>query len=114
MEAMALRGVDEDQIDKIILDFENHLNRYQDVIRAGESGFESTTSIAEREDRELRKLEEELLAPASSAAEKESDETRPEEAEEKAGAVEEDAGGETGEAAAGEEEEEEDREVMLE
>jgi hypothetical protein len=60
MEAMALRGVDEAQIDKIIMDFEDHLGRYMDVVTAGEAGFEASSSISEREDRELAKLEREL------------------------------------------------------
>jgi hypothetical protein len=97
MEAMALRGVDEEQIDKIILDFESHLGRYQDVIRAGESGFESTTNIAEREDRDLEALEREILGKekVASAEEKPAKEEAAIEPEE-------------------EEEEEEDREVMME
>ncbi len=60
IEAMSLRGVDENQIDKIILDFETHLSRYQDVVRAGETGFESTTNIARREDMDLAELEKEI------------------------------------------------------
>ena len=61
MEAMALRGVDEKQIDDIIMEFEDHVNQYMNVVTAGEAGFEASTSISEREDRELAKIEKELV-----------------------------------------------------
>jgi hypothetical protein len=61
MEAMALRGVDEKQIDKIIMEFEDQVGAYMDVVRAGEAGFEASTSIAEKEDRALAALEKELI-----------------------------------------------------
>ena len=61
MEAMALRGVDEKQIDKIILEFEEQVVAFMDVVHTGEAGFEGATSIAEREDKELAALEKELL-----------------------------------------------------
>ncbi|GEM_PF-3031957 len=66
MEAMALRGVDEKQIDRIIMEFEDHVGKYMDVVHAGEAGFEATTSIAEREDKELAKIERELLGEKAS------------------------------------------------
>ncbi|MHC4597942.1 MAG: hypothetical protein ACYS47_02950 [Planctomycetota bacterium] len=62
MEAMALRGVDEKQIDKIIMEFEEQVGEYMEVVHAGEAGFEGATSIAEREDKQLAALEKELLA----------------------------------------------------
>ena len=61
MEAMALRGVDENQIDRIIMEFEDHVSKYMDVVTAGEAGFEAATSISEREDRALAALEKELI-----------------------------------------------------
>ena len=67
MEAMALRGVDEKQIDDIIMEFEDQVQKYMDVVTAGEAGFEGSTSISEREDRELAKLEKEIVGEKAAA-----------------------------------------------
>jgi carbon monoxide dehydrogenase subunit G len=67
MEAMALRGVDEKQIDDIIMEFEEQVAKYMDVVTAGEAGFEGATSISEREDRELARLEKEIVGETAPA-----------------------------------------------
>ena len=56
-----LFGMDEEQIDKIIMEFEEQVGSYMDVVHAGEAGFEGSTSIAERENKEPAALEKELL-----------------------------------------------------
>ena len=98
MEAMALRGVDEKQIDDIIMEFEDHVQKYMDVVTAGEAGFEGSTSITEREDRELARLEKEIVGEKAPSTEAETEspaaeepapepEEEPEEEEEEGGVM---------------------------
>lgn len=71
MEAMALRGVDEAQIDRIIMEFEDQVSKYMDVVHAGEAGFEASTNIADREDKDLARLEREIMGVEGAARDKE-------------------------------------------
>ena len=78
MEAMALRGVDEAQIDRIIMEFEDHVSKYMDVVHAGEAGFEASTTITDREDRDLARLEREILGLEDAKKENEDEDAQPE------------------------------------
>ncbi|MCU0722601.1 MAG: hypothetical protein MUC63_03105 [Planctomycetes bacterium] len=71
MEAMALRGVDEPTIDRIIMEFEDQVGKYMDVVNAGEAGFEGASNLSERHDKELDRLERELLGGEGPARERE-------------------------------------------
>jgi hypothetical protein len=62
VEAMKLRGVDEGKIDQIVMDFEEKLEQYGDVMNAAEAHEGRTSTASAREERELRELESEILS----------------------------------------------------
>ena len=59
MEAMSLAGVDEEQIDDIILDFESHFEEYTETVAAGETAVEHEP-LKGTSDEELAELEAEI------------------------------------------------------
>jgi hypothetical protein len=59
MEAMSLAGVDEEQIDDIILDFESHFEEYTETVAAGETAVEQE-AVKGTSDEELAELEAEI------------------------------------------------------
>jgi hypothetical protein len=59
MEAMSLAGVDEEQIDDIILDFESHFEEYTETVAAGETVVEHE-AMKSTSDEELADLEAEI------------------------------------------------------
>ena len=69
MEAMALRGVDEPTIDRIIMEFEDQMGKYMDVVHAGEAGFEGDPTLEDRPDKDLDRLEKEILGGEAAAPE---------------------------------------------
>ncbi|HVY61711.1 MAG TPA: hypothetical protein VHF22_08660 [Planctomycetota bacterium] len=69
MEAMKLGGVDEQQIDRIVMEFEEKLERYGDIMNAAEVHDGKATSYSAKEDRELKALESEILGKRPDAAE---------------------------------------------
>jgi hypothetical protein len=69
MEAMALRGVDEPTIDRIIMEFEDQMGKYMDVVHAGEAGFEGDSTLGDRPDKELERLEKEIVGGEAAAPE---------------------------------------------
>lgn len=78
MEAMKLGGVDEARIDQIVMEFEEKLEKYGDVMNAADAHEGRTATASAREDRELRDLEAEILRKGERPA------TEPGEAELKA------------------------------
>jgi hypothetical protein len=60
MEAMNLAGVDEEQIDDIILDFESHFEEYTETVSAAESASAEREPFKSASDSELAELEEEI------------------------------------------------------
>jgi hypothetical protein len=60
MEAMKLGGVDESRIDQIVMDFEEKLEKYADIMNAAEAHEAKSTVVSAREERELRDLEDEI------------------------------------------------------
>ncbi|RME74432.1 MAG: hypothetical protein D6785_15885 [Planctomycetota bacterium] len=61
MEAMALKGVDEKDIDKIIVDFQTNLERYMDSVVAAEAAEEYVVDLGDKERAELEALEKEIV-----------------------------------------------------
>jgi len=60
MEAMNLAGVDEEQIDDIILDFESHFEEYTETVAAAESASGEREPFKSASDSELAQLEAEI------------------------------------------------------
>ena len=63
VESMEMRGVGEEQIDSILLEFESQLDDYSDVLQTGEIEGRSVASMELPADRELESLEKEILSP---------------------------------------------------
>lgn len=61
MEAMALKGVEEKEIDTIVVEFQTNFEKYMDSVVAAEAAEQYTHSLSPEENVELKKLEEELL-----------------------------------------------------
>ena len=64
MEAMQLRGVEESEIDEILLEFEGNFEKYTNTMLAGELAAESQSIMTSQEELELKKMEEEIMAGA--------------------------------------------------
>jgi len=60
MEAMSLAGVDEAQIDDIILDFETHFEEYSETVAAGEGAASESEPFKAASSEELSELESEI------------------------------------------------------
>jgi hypothetical protein len=60
VEAMSLAGVDEAQIDDIILDFETHFEQYTETVAAGEAAITAKDTLKSASDNELAELESEI------------------------------------------------------
>jgi len=71
MEAMKLKGVDEEHIDRILAEFEESLERYRETVGAAELVEGSLRATSAKEERELAQLEAEIMgkAPEGPAAE---------------------------------------------
>ncbi len=67
-EAMSLAGVDEAQIDDILLDFETNLEDYKETMAAGEGAAEAREPLTTASDEELVKLEAEIKGEAEPEA----------------------------------------------
>lgn len=68
MEAMKLGGVDESKIDQIVMDFEEKLEKYHDVMNAAEAHEGKAHVVSAREDRDLRALEQEIVGTKEATA----------------------------------------------
>jgi hypothetical protein len=64
VEAMSLAGVDEAQIDDIILDFETHFEQYTETVAAGEAATAARETLKSASDNELAELESEIRGEA--------------------------------------------------
>lgn len=78
MEAMSLRGLEEAQIDKILIDFEEKLESYMDTVASAQVVEESQPITDVATERELQEIEKEVVglgaegeAPAAARQEKE-------------------------------------------
>jgi hypothetical protein len=60
MEAMKLGGVDEAKIDQIVMEFEEKLEKYADIMNAAEAHEGRSATVSTKEDRELKALEAEI------------------------------------------------------
>lgn len=79
IEAMKLRGVDEARIDRIVMDFEEALEKYDDTMHAAEVAGESRSRLGAKDERDLAALEREITGAAPAReAEKEPAAARPE------------------------------------
>jgi hypothetical protein len=88
MEAMRLRGIDEKAIDKIVMEFEEQLEKYEETMSAGELA-ETAERTTAREERELAEIEREILGkPVPSKVETRREALAVEAVPEKAPAVE--------------------------
>ena len=68
MEAMSLRGLDEVQIDKILIDFEEKLETYMDSVASAQVVEESREIPDIATERELREIEREVVGETESAS----------------------------------------------
>jgi hypothetical protein len=74
MEAMSLAGVDEEQIDDIILDFESHFEEYTETVAAAEGAAVQHQPFRSASESELAQLEAEIKGEAQPAARSEEEE----------------------------------------
>jgi hypothetical protein len=61
IEAMKLRGVDEQRIDRIVMDFEEHLEKWNDTMSAADVAETSKQTLSAKDDRDLAALEREIV-----------------------------------------------------
>jgi hypothetical protein len=61
IEAMKLRGVDEQRIDRIVMDFEEHLEKWNDTMSAAEVAESTRQTLTAKDDRDLAALEREIV-----------------------------------------------------
>ena len=73
MEAMSLRGVNTEEIDRVLLDFEEQMAKYLDVV-----GFSIEPTDPVQEERELEELEKEILGVREIPVEEDAEEEREE------------------------------------
>ena len=64
MEAMSLAGVDEEQIDDIILDFESHFEEYTETLAAAESVTTEREPFKSASESELKEIEAQVKGEA--------------------------------------------------
>jgi len=74
MEAMNLAGIDEEQIDDIILDFESHFEEYTETLAAAEGVKAEREPFKSASEDELEQLEAQIKGEAEPAARSEEDE----------------------------------------
>ncbi|MCZ6603199.1 MAG: hypothetical protein O6952_09345 [Planctomycetota bacterium] len=75
MEAMSLRGLDETQIDKILIDFEEKLESYMDTVASAKVVEESREIADVASERELKEIERDVLGEEPEAASKAKEES---------------------------------------
>jgi hypothetical protein len=64
IEAMKLRGVDETRIDRIVMEFEEQLEKYNDTMSAADAAETSKHALTAKDDRDLAALEREITGAA--------------------------------------------------
>ena len=77
MEAMKLRGVDESKIDRIVMDFEETLEKYNDTMNAAEIAQTTKSTASARDERELAALEREIVGGEAAAPVREKEPRKP-------------------------------------
>lgn len=74
IEAMQLKGVQEEHIDEILLDFESHLEDYAETLTAASVVEAGAAELDAKEEKELRQIEEEILGEKAERAVEEEEE----------------------------------------
>ena len=65
MEAMDLRGIEQSVVERVMLDFEEGMEKFRDSVHTGEGVTQSRDDVLTNKDKEeLRKLEKEILGEA--------------------------------------------------
>jgi tRNA threonylcarbamoyladenosine modification (KEOPS) complex Cgi121 subunit len=74
MEAMDLRGIEQGVVEKVILDFEEGMEKFRESVQSGDGVIKSRNEVLTTKDKdELRKLESEILGEAKPAEKKNAD-----------------------------------------
>ncbi|MBN1444461.1 MAG: hypothetical protein JXA90_17240 [Planctomycetes bacterium] len=68
LEAMEMRGIEEAEIDSVVLDFEEELGRYSRAMEAGAAAAAPPPLLDSERDRELAELEAEIVVAAEDRA----------------------------------------------
>jgi hypothetical protein len=72
MEAMDLRGIEQSMVEKVILDYEEGMEKFKESVHSGEGVTEKKEEVLSSKDKEdLRKLEQEILGEGKPAKEAE-------------------------------------------
>ncbi|MBI4576486.1 MAG: hypothetical protein HY722_09515 [Planctomycetes bacterium] len=61
MEAMQLKGVDEQDIDRVVEDFEEHFESWMNSVTAGEAATEAASRAVAQDEAEIARLEREVV-----------------------------------------------------
>lgn len=65
MESMAMQGLDDGQIDQVVVEFQSMMDQYNDIVEADSASRKITHSILTVHDKQkLQSIEDELLKPA--------------------------------------------------
>ncbi|MCA8914598.1 MAG: hypothetical protein KDB90_04230 [Planctomycetes bacterium] len=65
MEAMDLRGIEQSVVERVMLDFEEGMEKFRDSVNTGEGVIQSRDDVLTNKDKdELRKLEKEIMGEA--------------------------------------------------
>jgi hypothetical protein len=65
MEAMDLRGIEQSVVERVMLDFEEGMEKFRDAVHTGESVTQTRDDVLTNKDKEeLRKLEKEIMGEA--------------------------------------------------
>jgi hypothetical protein len=75
MEAMDLRGIEQSVVERVMLDFEEGMDKFRDLVHTGEGVTQTRDDVLTSKDKEeLRKLEKEILGEAPPVARSTDDE----------------------------------------
>jgi hypothetical protein len=65
MEAMDLRGIEQNVVERVMLDFEEGMEKFRDSVHTGEGVTQTRDEVLTSKDKEdLRKLEKEIMGEA--------------------------------------------------
>jgi hypothetical protein len=74
MEAMDLRGIEQSMVEKVMLDYEEGMEKFREAVHSGEEVTKKKDGVLTARDKEdLRKLEAEILGEKKAPAKKESE-----------------------------------------
>jgi len=77
MEAMDLRGIEQNVVERVMLDFEEGMEKFRDSVHTGEGVTQTREEVLTSKDKEdLRKLEKEIMGEAPRAQRTTDDELR--------------------------------------